>query len=169
MKLFKGHCYKTVSSYWATKGHGWFSLIYTCMAVVVNGCVLIRSLWTQSFLKKVSGIKANQFEYCVSDSVQHRSDSLAISLKVEQKYQETTQGLDLDFTRWWVVALTSRPALFFLLASFSILFHYSISQSPLPTDTCTHSVLPTLFPCSIGHSGLLCFALIGGEKKYLKA
>lgn len=67
--------------------------------VVVNGLHSFSSLLTQRFLKKVSGIKGNQFESCLANLVQHLSDSLAISLKAEQKYHETTQGPDLDFTR----------------------------------------------------------------------
>ena len=142
MELFKGHCYEMISSYWAKEGHDG----HTHAVVVVSGSVLIcfSSALTQSFTKKVSRIKGNQFECCPA-----WSSSLAIYLKAEQKCHETTQGPDLDFTRWWVVALTSRPALFFLLASFSIAFHYSTSQSPSPSDTCTLSVLITLFPCSI--------------------
>lgn len=67
-------------------------------------------------------------------------------LKAKQKYHGTTQGPDLDFSRWWVVALKSRPDLFFLLASPFSPFHWGISQSPLPADTCTHSRTANIIP-----------------------
>lgn len=66
--------------------------------------------------------------------------------KTKQKYHGSAQGPNLDFTRWWVVALKSRPDLFFLLASPSSPFHWCISQSPLPADTCTHCRAANIIP-----------------------
>lgn len=49
-------------------------------AVVVKGCINTFYLFIQSFLREVSGIKGNQFESCLVNSV-HQSDSIAVSFK----------------------------------------------------------------------------------------
>lgn len=66
----------------------------------------------------------------------HISQTLQFLLKAEQKYHGTTQGPDLDFNRWWAVALKSQADLFFLLASLFIPFqhrlHYTLIRALIP-------------------------------------
>lgn len=136
-----------ISSDWAKESRDFRKRQHSAAVVIENGFIVkcFSSLLKESFLSKVSEIKGNQLEPWLAILV-HQSFSLAISLKAKQKYHGTTWGPDLDYTRWWVVTLTSGPGLFFLLASFSIPFHYSISQSALPTSTWAHFSTASVFP-----------------------
>lgn len=62
----------------------------------------------------------------------HISQTLQFLLKAEQKYHGTTQGPDLDFNRWWAVALKSQADLFFLLASLFIPFQHRLHYTVIP-------------------------------------
>lgn len=134
-------CFWTLMSKFKTLG--WFSLMHTSMATVVV-LQYILSLLTQSFTK-IRRIRDNQ----LSLALLTQCISLTLGpflIKLNRNTTGTTQGPDLDFTRWWVVAPTSLPDLFFLLASFSSLFQHGISQSPLPTDTWSHSSAANTVP-----------------------
>lgn len=62
----------------------------------------------------------------------HISQTLQFLLKAEQKCHGTTQGPDLDFNRWWAVALKSQADLFFLLASLFIPFQHRLHYTLIP-------------------------------------